>query len=129
MKKLLIIIMITFLGLTKASTDIIGLSCDYSAGIVKIEWKTGIESSIKEFRIEKSSDNINYNILTTEEPKGSSSSYTILDQNPYSKRTVLYYRIAVADYDGSEKISDPVSIIVDTSGIGATWGSIKAMFR
>lgn len=112
-----------------ASTDIINLNADYSSGLVKVQWQTSSEINVKEFVIEKSSDGINFNKLTTETAKGSSSSYSVFDLNPHSKNTLLYYRIKVVDYDNSIKISEPASVSIETTGITATWGSIKALFR
>jgi len=111
------------------STDILNLKADYSAGAVRIQWQSSTEFNVKEYSIEKSSDNTYFNIFTSQDPEGSSSAYTVIDITPHTKDSVLYYRIIVKDYDGTEKISDTVSVKIETSGIGATWGSIKALFR
>lgn len=112
-----------------ASTDIINLNAEYSSGLVKVQWQTSSEINVREFVIEKSSDGTNFNKLTTETAKGSSSSYSVFDLNPHSKNTVLYYRVKVIDYDNSINTSDAVSVRIETTGITATWGSIKALFR
>lgn len=112
-----------------ASTDIINLNAEYSSGLVKVQWQTSSEINVREFTIEKSSDGTNFNKLTTETAKGSSSSYSVFDLNPHSKNTVLYYRVKVIDYDNSINTSDAVSVRIETTGITATWGSIKALFR
>ncbi|MFO7809862.1 MAG: hypothetical protein R6V47_00630 [Candidatus Delongbacteria bacterium] len=116
-------------GVLYSSTDIVGLKCDYSSGVVKIAWQSTAEINVKDFTVEKSSDNINFSALTSENPKGSYSDYTVLDMNPHSKGESLYYRIKIADYDGTSVLSDPASVTIDVSGISATWGSIKALFR
>lgn len=112
-----------------ASTDVINLNAEYSSGLVKVQWQTSSEINVEKFIIEKSADGTNFNKLTTESAKGSSSSYSVFDLNPHSKNTVLYYRVKVVDYDGSLNISDPVSVRIETTGITATWGGIKALFR
>lgn len=112
-----------------ASTDVVNLNADYSSGLVKIQWQTSAEINVKEFVIEKSSDGNIFNKLTSETSKGSSSSYSVFDLNPHSKNTLLYYRVKVVDYDGTVNVSDPVSVRIETTGITATWGSIKALFR
>ncbi len=111
------------------STDVANLKTDYASGLVRISWNTTVEVNVKEFAVEKSSDNLNYHRIGTELPKGSHSSYTVFDTNPHSKSTVLYYRITVIDYDGSTRTSGYSSVSIETSGISATWGSIKALFR
>ena len=112
-----------------ASTDVLDMKADYSSGLVKIQWQTSLEVNVREFIIEKSSDNISFNKLTTENPKGSSSTYSVFDLNPHSKNTVLYYRVVVVDYDGFTNTSNSTSVKIESSGITATWGSIKALFR
>lgn len=112
-----------------ASTDVLNLKAEYSGGAVKIQWQSGIELNVREFRVEKSSDNISFHTFTIQTAQGTSNSYTIIDLNPHSKGTKLYYRVVVADYDGSESISESVSVVIETSGISATWGSLKALFR
>jgi len=129
LKKNLLILILTITFYAISSSDIINLQADYSTGAVKIQWQSGIELNVKEYSIEKSSDNIYFNSFSIKDPEGSSSLYTVIDINPHSKDNILYYRIVIKDYNGTEKISDTVSVIIETSGIGATWGSIKALFR
>lgn len=129
MKKTILILLVYSLSAVYCSTGFVDINADYSGGLVKIQWQSSVETNVKEFVIEKSSNNVSFARLTSEAPKGSSSSYTVFDMSPHSKETVLYYRIVVIDYDGSRKISDVVSVTVSTAGISATWGSIKAMFR
>lgn len=126
---LLTAIILLFPLLVFASTAVMNLNAVYSSGLVKIQWQTSAEVNVKEFVIEKSSDGLNFNKITTETAKGSSSSYSVFDMNPHSKDTILYYRVKVVDYDNSEIVSDRVSVKIETSGITATWGSIKALFR
>ena len=129
MKNTILILLVLIFGTVYSSTGVVNLDAEYSSGLVKIVWQSSVESNVKEFIIEKSSNNVTFNKLTTESPKGSSSSYTVFDMSPHSKDTILYYRIVVLDYDGSRFVSEPVSVSISTAGITATWGSIKAMFR
>ena len=122
-------VLLLFILQLSGSTDVLNLKTDYSSGLVRIRWNTTAEVNVKEFLVEKSSDNHNFNRIATEFPKGSNSSYTVFDTNPYSKSTTLYYRITVIDYDGYTRTSDNSSVKIETSGISATWGSIKALFR
>jgi len=123
---LYILVMVSFIF---ASTEVLDLKAEYSGGVVRIQWQSGVELNVREFRVEKSSDNVSFHPFTTQTAQGSSYSYTIIDLSPHSKGTKLYYRIVVADYDGNEKASESVSVTIETSGISATWGSIKALFR
>lgn len=122
------VILLFAVSLIFGSTSIINLSGVADGSLVKIQWQTTAETNIKEFVIEKSSNNIIFESFTTETPKGSNSSYVIIDSNIYSKNTTLYYRIVVEDYDGTKVTSEVISVTI-SAGISATWGSIKAMFR
>ncbi len=129
MKKKILILLIFSFSVVYSSTGVLNLNAEYSSGLVKVEWQTSTETNVKEFIVEKSPNNITFNKLTSETPKGSSSAYTVFDMSPHSKDTLLYYRIVVLDYDGSRYVSETVSVSISTAGISATWGSIKAMFR
>ncbi|MBU4487181.1 MAG: hypothetical protein KKD38_09670, partial [Candidatus Delongbacteria bacterium] len=85
MKKIIIIYALLGLAALYSSTDILYLKADYLSGLVKIQWQSSSEVNVKEFVIEKSSDNISFYKLTSEMPKGSSSAYTIFDLDPHSK--------------------------------------------
>lgn len=124
-----VISLLILTGLLFCSTVISGLKAEYSAGAVKIDWQSGVELNVKEYEVQKSSDNLSYHTLSTQNALGSNYSYTIVDINPHSKGFVLYYRVIIRDYDGHESISDTVTVNIETSGVSATWGSIKALFR
>ena len=128
MRRSFIIILVAF-SLIFSSTSVVNLTVVTEGSLVKIQWQTTAETNIKEFIIEKSSNNITFESFTTETPKGSNSSYAIIDSNAYSKSTTLYYRIIVEDYDGTKITSEVVSVTISADIIPATWGSIKAMFR
>ena len=128
MKRVFIILLFA-VSLTFGSTSVVNLSGIADGSLVKIQWQTTAETNVKEFIVEKSSNNITFESFTTETPKGSNSSYAIIDSNIYSKNTTLYYRIVVEDYDGTKVTSEVISVKISTAGISATWGSIKAMFR
>ncbi|PID26595.1 MAG: hypothetical protein CR982_09580 [Candidatus Cloacimonadota bacterium] len=100
-------------------------------GVVKIEFQTGKESGLYKILVEKSSNDENYKVFKSEEPQGSNSSYILLDKDPYLKNegNKIFYRLKFKNIDGSVEYSDSKSISVATSGIHASWGSIKAMFR
>ncbi|NOR45382.1 MAG: hypothetical protein GQ534_07325 [Candidatus Delongbacteria bacterium] len=127
--KRVFVILLFVISLTFGSTSVVNLSGVADGSLVKIQWQTTTETNIKEFIIEKSSNNVTFESFTTETPKGSNSSYAIIDSNIYSKNTTLYYRIVVEDYDGTKVTSEVISVTISAGMIPATWGSIKAMFR
>lgn len=127
MKKILFAIMIICFTLS-ASTEISNMQAIYSSGLVKIQWNTGRELNVKNLIVEKSQDGVNFTTLSTEIPKGNNSEYLVLDKTLFGK-TYLHYRVKIVDNDNTSTTGNAVMVNVLNSGITATWGSIKAMFR
>ena len=97
---------------------------------VKLEWKTGDETNLQNFVIERKTQNSSYVELTTINPKGSNSFYSFVDESVYkSSDYVFTYRLKIVDNDQKISYSSEVSISSNISDVRRTWGSIKAMFR
>jgi len=97
---------------------------------VKLEWKTGDETNLQNFVIERKTQNSSYVELTTINPKGSNSFYSFVDESVYkSSDYVFTYRLKIVDNDQKISYSSEVSISPNISDVRRTWGSIKAMFR
>jgi hypothetical protein len=97
---------------------------------VKLEWKTGDESNLKNFVIERKTQQSSYVDLSTITPKGSNSFYTYIDESVYKTSDYVFtYRIRIIDNDQKISYSSEISISPSISGVKRTWGSIKAMFR
>jgi len=123
-----VILTILAVCLTLSAAEIKNLQATYSSGLVKIQWQTTSEANLKSFVIEKSSDGTNFTNLTAESPKGNESNYLVLDRTLFGK-SYIYYRIKSVNIDNSSSNSEIAKTSVVHSGISATWGSIKAMFR
>jgi len=97
---------------------------------VKLEWKTGEESNLKNFIIERKTQQSAYVELSTISPNGDNSFYTYVDESVYkSSDYVFTYRLRIVDADQKISYSSEVSVSPSISGVKRTWGSIKAMFR
>jgi len=97
---------------------------------VKLEWKTGDETNLQNFVIERKTQNSSYVELTTINPKGSNSFYSFVDESVYkSSDYVFTYRLKIVDNDQKISYSSEVSVSPNISDVRRTWGSIKAMFR
>ena len=97
---------------------------------VKLEWKTGQESNLKNFILERKTQQSAYVELSTISPKGDNSFYTYVDESVYkSSDYVFTYRLRIVDADQKISYSSEVSVSPSISGVKRTWGSIKAMFR
>lgn len=97
---------------------------------VKLEWKTGDESNLKNFVIERKTQQSSYIDISTINSKGSNSFYTYIDESIYKSSSYVFtYRLRIVDTDQKISYSSEVSVSPSISGVKRTWGSIKAMFR
>jgi hypothetical protein len=97
---------------------------------VKLEWKTGDESNLKNFVLERKTQHSSYVDLAIIDPKGNNSFYTYIDESVYKTSDYVFtYRLRIVDNDQKISYSSEVSVSPSISGVKRTWGSIKAMFR
>lgn len=78
---------------------------------VKISWATASETNNNFFKVEKSTDAENWNIMSLVNGAGNSNeflSYSAYDEN--SGNTRNYYRLKQTDYDGKFTYSDVISV-------------------
>jgi hypothetical protein len=103
---------------------------------VLIFWRTGDESTVKEFQIYRraaaASDFAQTPIGNVEAKRQNSSTYTFRDLNAFGKVTSFYfYRLVIVYTDNTTRVyaNDAGIDHGEVSGVRRTWGSIKAMFR
>jgi hypothetical protein len=97
---------------------------------IKLEWKTGEETNLKNFVIQRRNPNTSYIDIATIEPKGSNSFYNYVDESAYKATDLIFiYRLKIVDNNMQLSYSAEVSVTPNLSGVKRTWGSIKAMFR
>jgi bacteriorhodopsin len=97
---------------------------------IKLEWKTGEEINLQEFKIERKTPQNSYVEIAMVQPKGSNSYYSYLDQSAYKMSGLIFiYRLKIVDTNGQASYSNEVTVTHNVSGVKRTWGSIKAMFR
>ncbi len=125
----------TLLVLSIIATAFAGAYIDYfharsdSEDII-LEWKTGEETNLKNFVIERKTPQSSYIELSTIEPKGSNSFYSFTDETAYRTNDLVFvYRLKIVDNNNQVSYSAEVSVSHSISGVKRTWGSIKAMFR
>ncbi|HYF68355.1 MAG TPA: T9SS type A sorting domain-containing protein, partial [Ohtaekwangia sp.] len=86
---------------------------DNGEGAVKISWSTAIEKNNDRFVIQRSTDGVTYNDITTVPGNGTTqeiSYYDFVDNAPDAER--LYYRLTQTDYDGTTETFSPVFVQV-----------------
>ncbi|MDQ3682615.1 MAG: T9SS type A sorting domain-containing protein, partial [Bacteroidota bacterium] len=80
-------------------------------GITVLKWNTATETNNASFAIERSSDDINWQLIGTLNGAGNSSavrSYSFSDKEPYKKAS--YYRLKQTDYDGRFAYSKTIAV-------------------
>lgn len=121
-----------------------GIALAWSAGIfsyvrataqseqVVVEWRTGTESGIYSFDIErKSEETSEYRKIARIDARGGSNSYTYNDRTAFLKPDAaksFNYRIKAVGV-GTETYSSTVTITQEVSSVRRSWGMIKELFR
>jgi hypothetical protein len=135
MKKIFLIlfICITTTALLFAGFYLDRFTAKSENGNVIIEWKTGEESSVSRFEIErKSGSNNEFILIASINPKGNNSEYQYIDRSAYKTTDAIYtYRLKIIDKNPSISpiYSNSISVNHKVSSVKSTWGSIKSMFR
>ncbi len=98
---------------------------------IRIEWKTGDESNLQNFAVERKTPQSSFAEIITIQPKGSNSFYSYLDKSAYKLNNdmIFIYRLKIVDVGGQVSYSAEITVTHNVSGVKRTWGSIKAMFR
>jgi hypothetical protein len=117
-------------GVAFASAEILEFDA-YSLGDrCQLVWRTGHETNLQSFVVERSSDGSNFFPIASVEPQGSFSNYQYTDSSPLAQSSRLFfYRIKMLDEDHSFAYSVVREVSLVFSAFRHTWGSIKAMFR
>jgi hypothetical protein len=80
-------------------------------GVVILEWSTASEENNDYYSIERSSDGVNYELISTMPGAGNSTSvleYTYIDSSPFLGRS--YYRLRQTDFDGASETFNPITV-------------------
>jgi hypothetical protein len=97
---------------------------------VQVEWKTGDETNVNHFSIQRKTPQTSYVEIATVPAKGNNSFYSFIDQSIYKTQDVIFiYQLKIVDNNAQTSFSSEVSVSPNISGVKRTWGSIKAMFR
>lgn len=94
--------------------NLISFNAEIVNSIVKLNWKTAFEKNNKHFTIEKSTDGINWSVLTKVNGKinaESVSEYVTLDAQPTAG--LQFYRLSQTDLDGKTVTFETISVNVN----------------
>jgi hypothetical protein len=124
-----IIILFTLVATVFGGAYLEQFSASSNGDDIKLEWKTGEESGVKSFIIERSPISYdNFIEIASVKPQGSNSFYTYTDKSAY-KATDLVFKYRLKIVANEITYSKTISVSQNISGVKRTWGSIKAMFR
>jgi len=112
-----------------ADAVIIEFSGEPSQDKIILSWKTGQETDLDLFVVERSSNKKDFNKIGEVAPKGSNSTYEFIDTEFTEVKSIYYYRLRVRNEDGTFQLSEPITVILKVSSFAKTWGSIKALFQ
>jgi len=104
---------------------------------ITVEWKPTQEQNVLRYDIERSTDNRNWTLIASLDPKGSGTTYRYVDndvlgkgsQNPTPSGTVYYYRLRIVGSDNSLAYTASTAVTHNLSTVRRTWGMIKEMFK
>jgi hypothetical protein len=129
----LIIAIVALSGIALAGAYLEAFTAKSIDDNIVLEWKTGDESSVKQFDIERTSGGmVDFVTIGSLTATGNNSYYKFIDRSAYKSSDVIYkYRLKIVDRDPNvpPTYSNQISVSHTTSSVKRTWGSIKAMFR
>ena len=99
-------------GASPLPVELVSFQANCTEQGVALRWQTASEHSSAYFEIERSADGQNWNQIGQVEAAGNSTSllnYSIIDSE--IERTVMYYRLHQVDFDGVNKLYNPISVL------------------
>jgi hypothetical protein len=125
-----ILLILTFVSVAFAGAYLDYFQVKSEGDNVKLEWKTGDETNVNHFSIQRKTPQTSYVEIATILAKGNNSFYSFIDQSIYKTNDVIFiYQLKIVDNDMQTSYSVERSASPNISGVKRTWGSIKAMFR
>lgn len=97
--------------ITVLPVELLRFEAIYNQGNVELNWTTGSEVNNSHFDIQRSSNGIEFETISTVYAAGSTTSitdYMEMDYNPFSGMS--YYRLKQVDYDGEEEIFTTIPV-------------------
>lgn len=141
MKKifLLILLVSAFMAVYAVSSSINTFRAFSNGTNITVEWSTSDESYIKQFELQRSNNSSLFKKVKSLDANGKASDYKYVDEDALLKQgnetpnvqsgKVYSYRIKMVYSNGTEELSDAISVTHQTNSIRRTWGMIKELFR
>jgi hypothetical protein len=129
--KNIIILTLFVVSLAFAGTVFVEYSASPGNNNVTITWRTGSETGVDQFQIQRSTDDNIFIEIGSVDKNGDGSQYEFIDDNVIFKGSqTFFYKIRAIKSNGTlVEVSQSLIVNPNISGIYRTWGAIKAMFR
>lgn len=97
---------------TALPVTLIAFSANYQEGATLLEWRTSEEAGFSHFEIERSADGRHFEKIREVTGGATNGGYQAIDAADRQKKGMLYYRLRMVDFDGSQALSTIVSVEV-----------------
>ncbi len=133
--------MLVFAPVLFAQATIEGFVARSDGRAITIEWRSGQETNINLYEVERSPVNQNdFKRIGAVQARGSQQTYRFIDENALVASTsggnatvqggaVYVYRLKIIDVNDKTSFSNTISVSHTISSVRRTWGMIKEMFR
>lgn len=100
---------------------------------IVIQWQSEKEYDISMYEVERKSEEVtDFRRISRVMPKGSGSTYSIVDDGAFFKPESgkeFTYRVKAITMGGPEYYSNTATVNHDVSSVRRSWGMIKELFR
>jgi hypothetical protein len=134
-----LVVFIASISILATSNQISSFRAFSSGNNITIEWKTNDETNIRQFELQRSSNNSVYTKIQTFNANSKPYDYKYIDEDALFKASqtdpkvqegkVFSYRLKIIFNDGNSDYSDAITVTYSTNSIKRTWGMIKELFR
>jgi len=128
---ILLVCLILIASIGFSGSRVANLSITTEGRDITISWEMLDQNGVRHFNVERrTADQESFTRINSQViPRNDSRQYEYVDRSVYKQdNVVVFYRIAIVEYNGSINYSDPAPL-GKISSVRRTWGSIKSMFR
>ncbi len=139
-KYIFIVFLASVIAIWASSSVIQNFTAESNGDSVTIRWTSAEEDGVQRYELERSTPSNSFDRLANFVAKGSSSSYSFVDNEAFMKdglsgnndlvaQKTYNYKLRIVYKNNKFAYSDMVTVQHKPSSIRRTWGMIKEMFR
>jgi len=150
--RIVILLFVVTLSATATTSNIDNLSARSDGNAITVEWRAKSETGVKNYELERASDNGSYARVFSQATRGAGFIYRFVDEeailkgkaegasldlesNQISKYNNTFsgskytYRVKINFSDNTIAYTDEAVVTHNVSSVRRTWGMLKEMFR